>query len=179
MNNGINLLDYKNKAEVKKSYPHSKLLRMIAVGLLFVVSSLSVIFFILITLSPLPELNRQYKNAVFNLSHSISDIIRLGVINDRTDSIKKIVDSRQHYDQIMDVLQSKLPSGVAFESLSIDGKNITFSVTSNSLLRIDDFLTALIKNNDGSIRFSDITLTKLSSDANNNAFSVDLSVQIL
>lgn len=179
MNNSINLLDYKNKIEVKKDHSHNRLLRMVAVGLLFTVSALSVIFFILIAFSPLSDLNKQYNSSVASLSGSISDIIRISVVNDRVDSIKKIVDNRQNYDKILDALQSKLPSGVAFESMSINEKTITLSLVSSSLLRIDDFLTELSKNNDKIVKFSNITLTKLSVDKDTNTFSVDLSAQLL
>lgn len=179
MNNSINLLDYKNKIVVKKNNSNQKTIRLTAIGLLFLVSSSSIIFFILIAFSPLPELNRQHKIASFNLSHAVPEIVKIGLINERADNIKKIIDNRSSYDRILANLQKKLPIGVVFEAISIDKKSITLSISSNSLLRIEEFLNTLKKNDNESEKFSKIVLSSLSTDSVSDKFLVNLSIDIL
>ncbi len=179
MNNGINLLSYKNKTEAKTDSQRYKKLRIVAVVMLFAVSTFSVMIFILIAVSPLPELNKQYKFASFTLSNSISDIVRLGLVNDRADTIKKIIDGRSQYDKIVESLQKKLPSGVGFETLEIDKADVNIELSSTSLLEIDQFINELSKNDDPSIKFSQITLSKLSFESEKGVFLVNVTATFL
>lgn len=178
MSSDINLLDYNNKKIVPKSTSVQKRLRLAAVSLLFIVSTFSVIIFILISLSPLPDLDRQHKIASFNLSQSISEIVRLGLLKERTDNIKKIIDNRKNYDELIANLQTKLPPGVSVESFNVSDGKITFSITSKSVQRIDEFLNELIKNDSRFEKFSKITLNKISSSSEENVFLASFTINL-
>ncbi len=179
MNNGINLLNYKSKKEVKINTTSHKKLRFAAVGLLFTVSAVSVMIFVLIAFSPLPELNKQYNFASFTLSKSTSDIVRLGLVNERADTIKKIIDTRPQYDKILEDLQKKLPNGVNVETIKVKNKDVALEVSSDSLSKIDDFLIKLSKDDYTSIKLSDISLSKFSLDAEKNKFVVIVDINTL
>lgn len=179
MNNGINLLDYKNRIEVQKNNLQYRKLRMVSIGLLFTVSTFSVMIFILIALSPLPQLNNQYKTASFNLSNSIADIVKLGLVSERTENIEKIINKRSSYDKIIENLQRKLPGDVEVESLRVNEKDVSLTVVSSSLLRIDDFLNALLIKDNSSEKLPKIVLTKLTIDSEKNKFLANIKIETL
>ncbi len=179
MNNGINLLNYKNKEEVKSAATVHKKIRVASIVLLFTVSAFSVMIFILIALSPLPELNKQYNFASFTLSQSVSDVVRLGLVNERADTIKNIIDKRPQYDKVLEDVQKKLPDGVTVEKIRIKEKDINLEVSSDSLSEVDDFLNKLSKDDNTSIKLSRVMLSKLTIENEDNKFVISIDINIL
>ncbi|HUQ85413.1 MAG TPA: PilN domain-containing protein [Candidatus Limnocylindrales bacterium] len=175
--NNINLLDYKSKINVSKHRNNSSL-RIIAVGLLFLVSAASIVLFILISLSPLPELSKQKKAAEFNLSLSSSEIVKLGLVNDRIQIINNILKNRPQYDQFLNNLQSLLPSGVAIDSFKVEGDILNVTVSSMSLFNINQFLDTIQNADKSQNGFSNILLSNLKIDKSDNSFSVTLMISI-
>jgi Tfp pilus assembly protein PilN len=178
MNNSINLIDYRNKIAPRPINRKQKLLRQIAISLLFLSASLSIIFFILTALSPLPDLEKQRKIASFNLSLSDKEIAKLSLINERTDKIRVILDKRVNYDEIIRKFQSTLPSDIKINSMGIQGKNISVVLSSNSLLSLNSFIEK-ISNDENSKEYSQIKLVGLKSDNSDNAFHITLDIVLL
>lgn len=179
MSNGINLLNYKNKEKVKNAATTHKKLRIASIVLLFVVSSFSVMVFILIALSPLPELNKQYNFASFTLSQSTRDIVRLGLVNERSETIKKIIDKRPQYDKIFEYLQNKIPGSITIEAFTIKEKVIALEISSTSLSDIDKFLIEIAREDNLSIKLSKVILSKFSIDSTKNRFVANVDINIL
>lgn len=179
MNSGINLLDYKNKIQPKHENNKQRPLRLIAVSLLFIVSVSSVIFFLLVALSPLPQLRKQEKIASFNLTLVHPDIVKLMLVKERTDNIQKLIDSRPYYDKFLNSIQTKLPPGVIIDAVSIDKSNFLITLSSNSLLQLDNFLNELNKSNDSRKEYSKAAITNLSTGDNGNAFHLTVSLNTL
>lgn len=176
MNNSINLIDYKGKLNTESHVKNQKPLRIIAVGLLFIVSASSIIFFILIAFSPLPTLKRQSEKTAFTLSLSNNDIIKQEIIKKRLGNIKGIIEKRSNFDKLLEYLQNKLPSGVAIDSLFINKGNLSITLASKSLQPIDSFLDALTQE-ESVTKFSKVSLTSLSNS--DNTFLLKLTVNTL
>ena len=176
MKNSINLIDYKGRTSTDNHNQKQKLLRKIAVGLLFIVSTTSVIFFILITFSPLPQLKKQTDKSSFTLSLANDNIIKQAIVKQRLGNIKTILSERSAYAELVEYLQIRLPSGVVILALSINNDNLTVTLGSNSLLAIDSFLEK-ITNKDVTRKFSKVNLVSLINSE--NSFIMKLTLNTL
>ena len=181
MNNSINLLDYKNKIQPKHEHEKNKKrsLRTIAVGLLFTVAVFSMIFFILVAISPLPQLRKQEKIASFNLSLAHPDIVKLALVKERTDSIQQLMDKRPYYDRVLNSIQTKLPSGVRINEVSIDKDDFSVTLSSNSLLQLDNFLNELAIASEAKKEFSQIKIKDLSKTDTINTYLLTINLDTL
>src|SRR5260370_33643640 len=99
MNKGINLLKTEKKISVAVASQKLNIIRLIAVGLLFATSALSTVLFLLIVLSPLPDLQKQEKTLLATISQSHPDIAKLFLINDRLKSSDTIINKRNKFEQ--------------------------------------------------------------------------------
>lgn len=178
MNNNINFLDYKNKVITRRGNTKEKLLRKIALILLFTISSLSVVLFILITLSPLPELAKQRKAASFNLSLADKDIGKLILVKERSDKIQQIIEKRNNYNEDLENFQNILPQGVTIESVSMNQRKMSVELTSNSLRPFNTILDQFA-NNDKSQEYSKITMTGLRMNPDKGSFNITFSIDLL
>src|SRR5256885_552249 len=111
MKYGINLLENKHKATTKPVSNGLKRLRLVAIGSLFFVSAASIVLFLLIALSPLPQLQRQESESRQQLTHYNSDMLKLAIVNERAGAIGSIVASRPSYDKAIEMLKNKAPAG--------------------------------------------------------------------
>ncbi len=179
MNNSINLLDYKNKIQPKHINNKQRSLRIVAISLLFIVSLSSIIFFILVALSPLPQLRKQEKIASFSLSTAHADIVKLALIKDRADDIQELVDKRPYFDKVLNSIQTKLPSSVSIDSVDINPQNFSVTLASNSLKDLDTFLNALTEDGTSIKNFSQVKIVSLSSDEKKNGFLLTVNMNFL
>ena len=138
-----------------------------------------IIFFILIALSPIPELRKKEKIASFNLSVAHPDIVKLFIIKERAQRIAKLIANRPNYDNILGNIQEKLPSGVSVHSVEIDKKHFSITLSSNSLQQLDVFLNELGKNNASEKEFSQVNIANLSSDEEKKQFLLTLDLNVL
>lgn len=150
-----------------------------AIGLLFIVSVSSVTLFILISLSPLPELKRQEQGLRNTLAQSSEDMAKLALLDERTGAIADLLEQRTSYDKTIELLQNKLPSNAAISSIRVDQKTLVVTVESNSLQSLDTFLNGMIGYVQGKEAFSQVTMTSLSTDAETNGYSLTVSMVML
>lgn len=175
MSKGINLLDYKNDLRKKdKSHVHNWL-RLSSILLLFGVSASSIVFFILIALSPLPELNKQQENASIILTEMVPDIIKLQLVKDRVNQIQVLDDNRLKYHLILQELDKIRPSDVDLETFTIGEEKLSFSIISSSLSSINSFLTKL-SSSDISKSFLIIEIPRIAVDKETGQFTAEVSV---
>jgi hypothetical protein len=179
MNEGINLLD-PNKENTPGVVNRRVLgLRAIAMGMLFLVSASSIILFILVTLSPLPELKKQETSLRATLATSHTDMAKLSLVNERAASIQTLLASRKSFDQTLELIQSKLPSGVDISAIQIDANIVSVTVESKSLKQLDDFINGLVGLVAEKNGFSRVTMTSLINDDSQSKYSVSLNLLLL
>lgn len=141
--NSINLLEDKKGSPQVAFVNKLRKLRFTAVGLLFLVATSSVMLFIFIALSPLPQLKNQEKLVVVTLSQYHTDMMKLLLIKERTTVIESILSKRRSYDQLLDAIQSRLPGGVEVRSLNIETGTLSLTVSSKSLDLLNTFTSNL------------------------------------
>src|SRR5260221_116547 len=110
MNEGINLLEPNKNTRASMFLHRLHTMRVVTVGLLFIVSVSSVILFILVALSPLPTLQRQEQYLRQTLSASKSNIVKLALVKGQTDSIDRLLTQRHMLDQPIELVQEKISS---------------------------------------------------------------------
>lgn len=178
MNKGINLAATTGQPVVKETPQALLTVRYIAIGVLFIVAALSVIFFILIATSPLQQLKHDKYVAIQKLGRYHQDIAKLLILEERADSIKTILASRPSITMINQDLQKRLPDTVSIKTLSIKGKKITITATSPSLTQVNTFMNNLI---DGTKqkKISKVAVQDLSVEEAHGQFLIILEVAYL
>jgi len=179
MNSNINLLPERKKNQRSLLPQHLKIARIAAVSLLFVVSVFTIILYILIGLSPLPQLKQQENLATSALVQAHPDIARLLFVNERTKSISQLLANRSSFDEQIDSLQSKLSGDVSIKNIAIKKDNIIVTVSSTSLLSIDTFLKSVLDSQLAKKEYSHITMTSLALGDQKNSFQLVLTLSVL
>lgn len=179
MNYGINLLENKNKSKAKPASSGLRKLRWIAIGSLFFVSSASVILFLLIALSPLPQLQRQEATARQTLSQYNSEMVKLAVINERTGAISSIIASRPSYDKTIEMLKSIAPDGVVITGFDFKKGLLEVIVSSKSLTSIDTFLNTLADNTKPRGLFRSVMVSPILVDEDKQVVNVTVDIGTL
>lgn len=173
MSNTINLLDDKKNKVLAKT-DSLRALRLSAISFLFIVSALSVILFILISLSPLPNLRNQERLAIATLSQYHTDMVKLFWVKERTDTIATFLAKRTSYDKSLEAIQSKLPDGVEVQSLEVEKNTVSLTVSSNSLDLLNTFVSNLTTSVNEKKNFSQITLSSLSLEEDKTKYLVSI-----
>jgi Tfp pilus assembly protein PilN len=176
MSEGINLLDPDKKSKRSGAVLRFEGLRIFAGSMLFLVSTASVILFILVAISPLPKLQEQQRSLEQTLSTSKTDIAKLAYVNERTDTINQILTKRQSLDQTLGLIESKLPGDVHIAAIRADKNVVTVTATGKSLQSLDTFLNGLLSFVKAKSAFSQATMTELASDDQDGVYSMTINI---
>lgn len=179
MNEGINLLESNKKTNSVIPLKHLQTMRIIVVGLLFIVSVSSVILFILVTISPLPTLQKQEQSLEQSVTLSKDYIVKLALVKERTKAIAQFLANRQDFDQTLEILESKLTGDATIIAIQATNTGMTVTAESSSLQDVDNFLNGLIALVQQKKDFSQVTLINLTNDQVNNKYEVVVRVKPL
>ncbi len=174
MKNDINLLHSKTKSPLNSLANKVDILRTIAVFLLFLVAFLSVTFFFLVLVSPLPSLRREENAKRLALRSLYGKITDLYILNDRMKGVSEVLDKRVNYDAIVGGILDNVPSGVTVDALKSIDTDILLDASSTSLLSLQTYVDALVKENTDKKLFSTITQSAFSITPNSNKAQVHI-----
>jgi hypothetical protein len=179
MNNNINLLGHKDQVSVPRASQKLKLLRVIAVLLLFGISTASIILYILIYFSALPAAQQREQSALATIAESHTEMTKIALIQDRLTGISVILAQRNQYEKVVASLQNKMPPGLDVYELNISKKNATITVQSNSLDLLETFLNNVVDAVGPKKEFSQVILNSIVSDDDTAKFSLTVSMALL
>ncbi len=177
MAKNINLLTDKREGNVPLVFKKQKFLRTIAVLMLFSVSAISIVIFILIALSPLPQLKQEEENLKNNLVEKKADIAKLFIIKERLSVAKSIIDERSNFHSEIEKLQAKMPVGVSVTSIDISDELISVTVSSRSLSLLNTFLDQIISAVTDRKEFSKVSINNLTTSS--ESYLLTISVESL
>lgn len=178
MSTEINLL--KNRVRAKSSFLTQVLaLRAFSLTFLFVVSFSSIILFILVALSPLPDLQEQEKEEIKKLSLFQSRMAKVLFTKERVGHIHTLLQTRPVYAETLQSLEEQLPNEASVDTLHLDKKTVTVSVSSSSLGTLDQFAKDIMKLQTEKKRFSKITLSSLYLNPDNGRYVLDMELLML
>lgn len=165
MSNEINLLN-KTKIQRNSSQKKSvKILRAISLVLLTFTVFCSLTLFFVSTRSTLSDLRAEESRGIENLQKQSSLLAKYLLIKERAGKLDPILSKRINLDRTIEQLQGQIPVDVIIDSLSVDQKNISVALTSQSVLAlnkvIDDISLRNTKNTYKTIIIDGITYDKL------------------
>lgn len=176
MSDSINLLHPDKNSKKLPSVKRLEGMRLFAGGMLFLVSTASVILFILVAISPLPKLQQQQRSLELTLAESKKDIAKLAYVHERASAINMILTKRQSLDRVLNLIQSNLPPDTRVTAIRSDKNVMTVIVSSKSLDSLDKFVVGMTSLVETKTAFSQVTMTELVSDELDNVYSMTLSL---
>lgn len=177
MNSGINLLTTNKRVSALTPYISKlKILRLIAMIMLFGVSVAAVIIFIFIQVSPLPALQKQRADSVGALSQFHPQMSEIAYINERLKSASAVMSQRAPFDDRIASLNAKTPPGLSITNIAMKKTNITLTATATSLATVDAFLTNLTQAVEEKKEYSEVLLNSLSKDEENGKFTLTIKL---
>jgi Tfp pilus assembly protein PilN len=178
MNNEINLIGNKDHVSAPTASRKLKIMRALAVLLLFGVSAASVILYILISFSPLPQVQQQERDALSALSVSHPEMTKIALLQDRLTGISTVLAQRNKYDSVLESVTAKMPQGVSIFQISMSKKNLTLTVRTTSLDALTTFV-ANLREATSKKEYTQVTLNSIISDSESNNFSLTVSIGLL
>jgi hypothetical protein len=179
MNEGVNLLEPNKNTGPGNILHHLQVMRIITVFLLFIISVSAVIIFILVSISPLPELKNQEQSLQQTLLQSKSDIVKLSLVKEQTDAINQLITNRQSLDVPLSMIEYYLSSDMTVTDIQTDNKTILLTVESPSLKSLDTFLNGIIGYVQEKKVFSSAILVDLTTDQTDNEYALTVQLGFL
>ena len=174
MNNDVNLLSVSEKQEPFVPQKRLLVMRYVAMLLLFIVSGASISLFMLIALSPLPQLQLQEKSLRSALAGSHTDMATMQLLEDRVTTAWEIMKARKQYDSIIEYIMQNVSGSIKITTIRMDQDALTLTVSGSSLASLDAFLTQMIQPRRGVREFTQITLNDLITDRESNVYTMSL-----
>lgn len=183
MNNEINLLYSKKQLQLSRLATKARVLRLIALGFLFLVTAFSIILFLLIVASPLPGLRNDEKAITATLTASHELILKQTLLSMRLSDIQNILGNRSRYGEVLGVLRKDLSNGTEINSFSVEKSSVNLTVTSQSLTDLETFFQKLKAHVEGQKNFSSAYLNSLEavrgSDQRISSFQAKITLTLL
>ncbi len=180
MSKGINLLINKKQRTISPLlFDRLRLTRLFAIGLLFLIGSVAIILFLLISISPLPGLRKQEAYTLTNIAAYHLNIGELILTHDRLKNISDVIEKRTYYDKKINVIENNLPEGITIKTLKMADKTIFIEGTSNSLESINTFFDNLLVSTGRNKEFTSVDMLSLSFDKDKQSFTFQLNLATL
>lgn len=173
MNKEINLI-YKQQKDLIKKEQQVRLANLLAIMSLAVVVITSAVLFIINRTSSLPAILQQEKVATQNLSFLQKRVGNLLLVKSRLHDIDTIIKSQDNLDSTLQKLEEGLPTNVTVESLSITKTHITLTVSSPSLVSINQFLDFLISESGKKELVKKVTVNSLLADTKLGKYTLSI-----
>ncbi len=173
MNNKINLL----KGSKTKRFQQEKILKILkfgSIGFLSLVVIASLALFVLNTRSPIDLLKNQEKTAISNISTLQERAGKLLFTENRVKDISGIVDKRTVFDGTITQITQIIPSEILVQSVSLDKKIFSLTITSPSLSSINTLVEGIETLAQDQKTFSKITLEGLTIDPKTGDYIVSI-----
>ncbi len=179
MNDGINLITKKTNTTAIVPTKKVQAMRLVALGVLFIVSASAITLFTLISLSPLPQLRKQEQSLKDSYGLYRAQIGKLALIDERVDSVDKLLKQSKQFDKLLATIQSNTGSDVKIASIRASNDAFEITVMSRSLNSLDKFLsnmTQVVKNKQG---FTSITLNELATNDTSLTYQMSMTLGVL
>jgi len=118
-------------------------MRYVSLGLLSLVSVLSVVLFLLEIFSPLPKLQKDEQTLSQTLSASHEKILRQTLLSLRLTDIAGIVSKRSTYGVLVETLTKALPKGMTINSFSVEKTDFEMTVSADNLDDLQEYFDSL------------------------------------
>lgn len=153
-----------------------KQVRIIALVFILIVGLASVFTFVLNLASPIEGVRQEQNQILSQITSNQEKAAKLAIVNERVISISKIYSERPDYVQILDQVLSKKPNELRTSGLDIGESSIILSVSSSSLLPLNNFLNSVIDLSKTNDRIGSVFLDSLSASQNSSAYIMGVKI---
>jgi len=176
MNKDINFLATKTSEKAKKK-KGLMLVKVIAIFSLIFVALLSVLVYY-VNGKIYPQALRSERDSLLRrLSTLHNREAKLAIVSNRIENISELIDKRVDYSKLISKFFEKMPSGIKVDNLRLDKQTILLTISSNSLLPINEFIDGLIELGKEK-EISVLLLDSLSTSEASSAYSVSLTANL-
>lgn len=156
-----------------------KILRIVAFLTLFIVASSSILAFIATRQISIPSIKKDQNTTLYSLSFLRKKEAKVLIINDRLKNIGGVLKERKNYLNTVTAIL-KETTGVSATTLSVDKDTIELTVSSSSLLSINNFLNNLISSTTKrTIKIRDLSIESLTLNRQGGNYSLSVKAKLL
>lgn len=177
MTNDINLLVSKDANYLRQKKTLS-LVRLVAFAFLGIVTLLSVIAFFLNSQFSPALIKNQEDTVLQSLSALNKKQAKLFVVNNRVTNIATILNKRVDYYIILNNTLDKIPTNVSIDRIEVDKKQISLTISSNSLIPIDTLINNFVDMVKNKKLINSLTLNSLTLNAKTSQYSISLNASL-
>lgn len=176
MDKEINLLSQKTKFPKEKKF--LSILRILSYGLLIFVFMSAVVVFFLNQFAPDTSLQKEKNSLASTLAFFDTRIGKSLFIESRLNDVSQIMQKRVRNDELLALILKEVPNSVSVQSLTIDKKTFTFTVSSSSLATLNQFTNNLVRQSTQNKSFRKVTLDSLTIDERNNQYVLSVVIDL-
>lgn len=177
MSNDINLLLYKN-SELQRERKKVRIANTIAITFSIIVGIASMFAFVLIQSVNPSSIAQEQESTLKEISRLQDKQAKLFIINDRLTNIEEVFQDREDLSKNINSLLSNAPNNLSIENLEMDNKSLVLTISSSSLLSINDFINNLIDMARKKEIIRSLTLSGLTFDESKNTYLVSLKSEL-
>ncbi len=177
MTNDINLLVSKDANYLRQKKILS-LARLVAFTSLGIVTLLSVIAFFLNSQFSPTLIKSQEDTVMQSLSKQSKKQAKLFVVNNRITNITTVLNKRVDYYKILSLILDKIPTNVSIDRIEVGKKQISLTISSNSLIPIDTLINNFVDMVRNKKLINSLTLNSLALNAKTSQYSISLSASL-
>lgn len=171
MSININLVDKRSPQESKSE--KLKKLKGISFGVLFLTALLSILIFVIDFRFSASFVRKQQADLMEELEPYNETTSKIFILNSKLSDASAIITARKKYNKLASEILKSSPESLSIDEFMISEAGVTMTITSTSLLPIDEFLNStlkLLKNK----TISNVTLKDLSLEI--NTYTVELLI---
>lgn len=178
MSSSINLVSSKND-QLERNLRRLRFVKTLAIVSLIFVALTSVVIFVINLSLPISDVKKGQKDALASIAGLHGKQATYYLMRDRITNISSILSKRKSYVDTTNSIFGKLPSGVSADTLDVETGALTLSVSSSSLLPLNQFLDSLIVLGKSGKIIKNLNIQSLILNTKNGSYSLTVQADIL
>lgn len=174
----INLLPKKEGIRLENDQA-AAVLRRISFIVLSLTAGIAIVIFILVVQSPLNKAKQQEESLLVTLQQSKILLSRNVIIQERLNSIGKVLKDRNYYEQYVNTVLDVLPESIRITSLAIDKKTMQLTGNTRSPEAANTFFTTLVSMQKEKKMIQSVTLQSFSLQSLTGTYAFLLKITFL
>lgn len=174
MKSNINLVSI-SQIESEKGERSLGILKIASIVCVALVAILSISLFIISqALSPEP-IKRQEEGVISQITGLRPKQAKLILVVSKAKDIGTLIQSREKYDELLTLTLDQIPEGVSIGSLELDSAKVSLSVTSKSLLSVDQVINNLYSIISKKEMIKNFKIESISADPRTGSYSMSVT----
>lgn len=178
MSNDINLVSARSD-EIERERRILKFLRLIAGGLLFLITLFSILIFLINISIPINAVRRQQQETLSAISGLSKKLASFHYIKDRLANINTTLQNRKDYPKAINTIFANTPSSLVVEEIKVENNSLVLTFSDVSLLSLNDAIEALVGFSSKKELISDLIIESLDFDPLSGRYNLTFKANML